>query len=225
MARTGDVEPGRTPAGDPEPLWRQLSEPCTKANLVARLRELAATWATPPSDGALHRLYAVQRLASVVNPDSGVRLRAGRTICDVILADCVRLRTKLDGHEPLPAADGTRADFRLHADHLEGASRGTGADVPDTPLASPSGSVRLYGPDAPPVVNGKQKRVLTEAEYATVKALLEVAGGKLTKDKLDAAAGDRTDARKYLYRLTEEDDDWKEAIPLPGTTGRGYRIP
>jgi hypothetical protein len=89
-------------------------------------------------------------------------------------------------------------------------------------IVASSQRVYLYGPHDPPVVDGHEKNVLTDAQYATVRAVLESPG--MTKDKLDQKSG-RTDARKHLSTLANSDPDWKAVISLPGRAGSGgYRI-
>lgn len=102
--------------------------------------------------------------------------------------------------------------------------KSAGSDQPSPVARSESGSVILYGRQDKPVVKGREKDILTAAQYDVVIALLRAGEKGLTKDELDRKSK-HGDARKILYRLAEKDGDWKAAIQLPGKTGRGYRIP
>ena len=73
------------------------------------------------------------------------------------------------------------------------------------------------------MVMGKVKPLLTFAQHAVVKALLEAGEDGLTKDGLDACSG-HSDARKILKRLHDSDPNWAAVIQLAGRSGCRYRI-
>lgn len=85
------------------------------------------------------------------------------------------------------------------------------------PVAS-SDRVVLYGPDDGPLVDGKKKPKLTNARYRCILALIKAGKDGLTKDRVDP---------KILYRLRNNDADWRDVVVLPGRTGTAgnhYRI-
>jgi len=88
---------------------------------------------------------------------------------------------------------------------------------------SPSRKVQLFGQQEQPIVSGKEKERLTNAQYDVVLALLQAGERGLTKDELDHESK-HGDARGVLKRLTDKDSDWRAVIPFPGMTGGGYRI-
>jgi len=93
---------------------------------------------------------------------------------------------------------------------------------PDQPAKSER--VQLFRQNHDPValIDGKPASPLTEAQYNVVQTLLEAGENGLTKDELDRRSG-HTDARKILGRLADK-QDWAQVIPLPGTSGKRYRI-
>ncbi len=84
-------------------------------------------------------------------------------------------------------------------------------------------SIVLGERDGRPVVNGKQKKPLTNAQYDIVKALVVAGKFGLSKDQLDAKSG-RGDALKTLRRLVSADSDWAAVVVFPGVKGQGYRV-
>jgi hypothetical protein len=76
---------------------------------------------------------------------------------------------------------------------------------------------------ARPVVNGKEKRPLTDAQFDIVKALLKAGSLGLSRDQLDKESG-RGDALKTLRRLADSDADWAAVIKFPGVKGGGYHM-
>lgn len=80
--------------------------------------------------------------------------------------------------------------------------------------------VQIGRPGEPCVVLGRQKKPLTDGQYAVVSALLRAGEDGLTKDGLEAV---RPSARRILKRV-REDPDWAEVILLPGQTNGRYRI-
>ncbi len=99
-----------------------------------------------------------------------------------------------------------------------------GKSVDPEPIAETgSGSVRLFGRNKNPIVHGKEKPSLTNAQYDVVLALLKAGEKGLTKDGMDRKS-EHGDSRKILQRLANSDSDWESVIPLPGSTGKGYRI-
>ena len=81
----------------------------------------------------------------------------------------------------------------------------------------------LFGEDKAPIANfNQQAETLSGAQYAVVHLLLKAGRKGLKKDELEQHS---SAARKTLYDLAKKNDDWKAAIPLPGTRGKGYRIP
>jgi hypothetical protein len=94
----------------------------------------------------------------------------------------------------------------------------------ERPIAeTASRSVLLFGRRAEPLVNGKEKPTLTNAQYDVVLALLQTSDKGLTKDDLDRKSK-HGDARKILKRLSDGDADWESVISFPGATGKGYHI-
>lgn len=84
--------------------------------------------------------------------------------------------------------------------------------------------VVLNGPDSPPLVLGKEKALLSAAQYAIIAELVEVNGAGVTENELHHRTG-YGDARKTLERL-RSDEDWAAVIHFPGKgrKGVGYRI-
>jgi hypothetical protein len=100
--------------------------------------------------------------------------------------------------------------------------------VPTTPspppeVTAPPLSVELRGQGKPPLVLGKEKKVLTFQRYNVILALLEAGSGGLNKDDIETKSG-HADARKILQRLSESDPDWATVIQLAGVTGGRYRV-
>jgi hypothetical protein len=103
-------------------------------------------------------------------------------------------------------------------DQLEPTTPTLTADV-----LSPPQTVVLQGEGKPPLVLGKEKKVLTFQRYNVILALLEAGSGGLNKDDLQTKSG-HSDARKILKRLSESDPDWATVIQLAGVTGGRYRL-
>jgi len=72
------------------------------------------------------------------------------------------------------------------------------------------------------VVNGETKHV-TPAGFDVIKVLVAEYPGRLSQDVL-ISKSKHTDARGILKRLRKSDRDWKKAIMMAETTGRGYGI-
>lgn len=101
--------------------------------------------------------------------------------------------------------------------------------IPPPVLAEPASAepppprVVLYGPGKQPVVLGKKKPVLSQAQYNVVQTLLPAGEAGLSKDEFESKSGHQ-DARRILKRLFDSDPDWAEVIHLPGRKGKRYRI-
>lgn len=100
---------------------------------------------------------------------------------------------------PLSASNGTTATLK----------------VPHSP------PVVLGKPGEPCVVNGKQKKALTDAQHAVISALITAGVEGLTKDAIEA---ERSSARDILKRLRDSDKDWAAVIIMAGQTNGRYRI-
>ena len=74
-----------------------------------------------------------------------------------------------------------------------------------------------------PIVHGKEKPALRNAQFNVVKALLDAGDRGLTKDDMVAKSG-HSDALGILHRLADGDDDWKKAIHFAGKPGGRYKI-
>jgi hypothetical protein len=83
--------------------------------------------------------------------------------------------------------------------------------------------VVLRGRDKPPLVLGREKAPLTDAQYDVVEALLKAGNRGLSKDRLTERSG-RADSLGALRRLQSSDPDWAAVIHFPGRPGGGYRI-
>ena len=89
--------------------------------------------------------------------------------------------------------------------------------------------VVLKGPDKKVILWGNLKPPLTPAQYGVVKALVDAhaANERLSKTQLEKQAKDARgnpieDPLGALERLCKKDPDWKKAIDMAGTPGRGY---
>ncbi len=98
-----------------------------------------------------------------------------------------------------------------------------GAAVPRTGRIEGAPRVVLGAPGERPLVLGREKRLLTLAQFDVVKALLDAGERGLSKDELDRQSK-HGDARKTMKRLADSDPDWKAVLHFPGRTGGGYRI-
>ena len=103
-----------------------------------------------------------------------------------------------------------------------------GAGTDDTASTSPAvpqdrPAVILQGPDDPPIVFGKKRPVLNARDYYILKALLDAWPVRLHKAQLERKCR-RSEAHKNLAALRKEDRDWKKAILMAGTSGKGYGI-
>lgn len=81
-------------------------------------------------------------------------------------------------------------------------------------------AVQLSRPGEACIVLGKQKKPLTDGQYAVVSALWRAGEEGMNKDAMEAI---RPSARRILKKL-REDPDWAEVILLPGQTNGRYRI-
>ena len=86
-----------------------------------------------------------------------------------------------------------------------------------------SRQVKLYGQAENPLVKGRSKPRLSQAQYKVVRALIQAIPNGLTKDELDkrSTCGD---ARKTMKRLADSDPDWASVLMFPGRPGVGYGI-
>ena len=75
---------------------------------------------------------------------------------------------------------------------------------PEPVASSVSGRAMLYDRQDKPIVDGKQKNTLTNAQYDVVHTLLNTGDKGLTKDALDRESK-RGDARKILNRLADSE--------------------
>ncbi|MCI0463306.1 MAG: hypothetical protein L0Z62_40685 [Gemmataceae bacterium] len=101
------------------------------------------------------------------------------------------------------------------------APHGGAAPPPGRTAGAPR--VVLRGPAERPLVLGREKPLLTRAQYNVIQALLDAGERGLSKDELDHKSG-HGDARKILKRLADSDDGWQAVLPFPGKPGGGYRI-
>lgn len=83
--------------------------------------------------------------------------------------------------------------------------------------------VELHGQGQPITVLGVQKRKLTKARYAVIKALIEIWPDSLNKDEL-VTRSKHGDARKVLDRLSKSGADWQRVIVMAKTPGGGYSL-
>lgn len=81
-------------------------------------------------------------------------------------------------------------------------------------------AVDLGRPGEPCVVLGRQKKPLTDAQYAIISTLIRAGDEGLTKDALEAI---RASARRILKTL-RQDADWAKVILMPGRTNGRYRL-
>jgi hypothetical protein len=104
-------------------------------------------------------------------------------------------------------------------------SRHEGDETPEIVTVAASKQVQLFGPSNRPRVRGKNKPVLTKAQFDVVLTLIGAGESGLTKDRLDEDSK-HGDARRILKRLADSDPDWQAAIQFPGRGGMGkhYRI-
>lgn len=103
----------------------------------------------------------------------------------------------------------------------EKVSRDTGpkgrSDCPPRP-GKPA--VEPGAPGDPCRVLGKEKKPLTDAQYAVITRLLKAGPAGLSKDALEAV---RPSARRILRNL-RKDKDWAKVIRMPGQTNGRYRL-
>lgn len=88
------------------------------------------------------------------------------------------------------------------------------------PNAQPGPMVVLGRAGDPCTVKGKEKKALTDGQYAVVAALIEAGDEGLTKDAIEAV---RSSARRMLDDL-RKDSDWAGVIIMPGQTNGRYRV-
>ncbi len=93
-------------------------------------------------------------------------------------------------------------------------------EKPTTPDPIDGPAVQLGRPGEPCVVLGKQKKPLTDGQYAIVSALVKAGDEGMTKDQLEVV---RPSARRILKKL-REDADWAQVILMPGQTNGRYRV-
>jgi hypothetical protein len=113
---------------------------------------------------------------------------------------------------------GELCDLRDAIDRLPKANLKNNAGVP---AVAQSRRVILYGMREAPVVKGKEKPILTPAQYKLVKALIDTGDAGLTKSALEPIS---TDFWHALNKLKKNDPDWDAVIHFPGPGGRGYWI-
>jgi hypothetical protein len=99
------------------------------------------------------------------------------------------------------------------------------AITPSAPaeMAPSPPSVELKGQGKPPLVLGKERRVLTGPQYDVIQALLDAGSGGLNKDEVEDKSR-HSDARKILKRLVDSDPAWAKVISFAGRTGGRYHI-
>ncbi len=90
-------------------------------------------------------------------------------------------------------------------------------------MAQHSNVVVLRGRGRGPLVLGKVKPCLTEAEDNVVQALLDAGEEGLSMHQLEKKSG-HTEARKVLARLRKSDGDWEKVIHMARRKGCPYRI-
>ncbi len=115
------------------------------------------------------------------------------------------------GHTHRQPGDRSRAEL--------GQQPVVSTDAPDG-AAPHQASVELHGPGEPCNVLGKEKKPLTDAQYAVISRLLEAGTEGLSKDALEAV---RPSARRILRNL-RKDKDWAKVIRMPGQTNGRYRL-
>jgi hypothetical protein len=96
------------------------------------------------------------------------------------------------------------------------------------PIAEPGrrpwkSRVELRGRSRGPLVDGKEKGLLTEPQYNVVLALLEAGESGLSKDELIKKSG-HPSAVRILKNLSRSGPDWRSVILLPGRRGLRYRL-
>lgn len=118
-------------------------------------------------------------------------------------------------NKPFPTQGRTLE--KVISDALEGHSRRP-ASAKRGPRDRPS--VELGDPGMPCRVLGKEKKALTDGQYAVISRMLKAGRAGLSKDALEAV---RPSARRILKNL-RKDADWAEAILMPGQTNGRYRL-
>lgn len=88
------------------------------------------------------------------------------------------------------------------------------------PKVPPVPRVVLGRPGEPCTVNGRDKKALTDGQYAVLAALIEAGDEGLSKDAIE---GVRSSARRMLDDL-RKDSDWASVIVMPGQTNGRYRV-
>ena len=96
-----------------------------------------------------------------------------------------------------------------------------GDDDDEVDVRTASGSVVLRGPHSRPMVNGHEKKVLTQTRYDLVKKIILTGEDGMTKDEMERHY---SGARRILKSVREQDKDWADVIKMAGKTGGGYRI-
>ncbi|MBN1458338.1 MAG: hypothetical protein JXA57_02295 [Armatimonadetes bacterium] len=117
-----------------------------------------------------------------------------------------------------PAATEVSEESRTPGPATSRPAEGKQDDIVDAQTAS--GSVRLLGADAGPIVNGASKPTLTPTQYNLIKLLINEGEKGLDKTGMEA---DVPSARRILKMLSA-DPDWQHVIRMPGTTGGHYRV-
>lgn len=116
------------------------------------------------------------------------------------------------------ARQWTKEAYRVVPWSSEPAREATAADLPSRPVDSPA--VQIGRPGEPCIVLGKQKKPLTDGQYAVISALLQAGEDGLTKDGVEAV---RPGARQILRRL-KQDEEWDKVVLMPGQTNGRYRV-
>ena len=84
------------------------------------------------------------------------------------------------------------------------------------------GRVKLNGPTAQVIIDGRSYPKLTAAQYDVVNVLVNAGEQGLATDDLKENSR-REDAVKILKRVCKK-EEWKSVIHLPGSPGHRYRI-
>jgi hypothetical protein len=129
----------------------------------------------------------------------------------------------------VPVLDAVR---RLGQSEGTEARSPSGTKVP-VPAATIEGDNETPKPPGPPVilgkrsnepiVKGRRKKRLTDAQYDVITALLTAGDDGLSKDSLATESG-HGDAHRVLRRLADSDTDWKSVILMAEKPGGRYRI-
>jgi hypothetical protein len=88
---------------------------------------------------------------------------------------------------------------------------------------SPSGALKLFGPNEHPIIHGLPQAKLTIPRYDVLLSLCTAGEKGLTKDML-VVSSKHSDARGILKRLRESDPEWSSVIKFPERRGIRYRV-